>query len=317
MQSLLVDQTEWRWQWEWRWDYLWTWQPETRQWEWTPTAADDFGFKTEGPPLPTNVVVRLTGSCANLFVDELSPALRDSWATELSARLRLDARLAVAPPCFTEPTVPTPLPAASPPPAEEFGAPAGIGSAVSTAEEVCRENEWCWIPLLLLLLCCCCCVPLCLCARRRRRRRQLEETLLEGLDLDQLDDMAFDDLVQAREDLAHKLDRLEKAQDRARPDETGASDIEAMEAYEIAVEDAEVARVRLKELEAMLPDPGEAKSALRARWDHYLAEHATEVRETAHPLHALRPLQPLHPPCPPPPPPPPPCKHIYTMGATT
>ena len=28
--------------------YLWTWQPETREWEYTPTAADDFGFKTEG-----------------------------------------------------------------------------------------------------------------------------------------------------------------------------------------------------------------------------------------------------------------------------
>ena len=79
VQSLLIDQTEWQWEWNWKWDYLWTWQPETREWEYNPTAADDFGFKTEGPPLPTSVVVRLTGSCANLFVDELSPALRDSW----------------------------------------------------------------------------------------------------------------------------------------------------------------------------------------------------------------------------------------------
>ena len=73
---------------------------------------------------------------------------------------------------------------------------------MSVAEEYCEENEWCWIWLLLLLLLCCCCIPLCLCARRRRRRKQLEETLLSGLDLEVLDDMAFNDLVQAREHLA-------------------------------------------------------------------------------------------------------------------
>ena len=278
VQQLLINDTGWHWEWEWKWAWLWAWQPATRQWEWTPTTADDFGFKTGGPPLPTNVTVRLTGSCANFFVDELSPALRAAWAADLSARLGLTTRLSVPPPCFTVPTVP--LPIASPPSAAgASGAPADIGSNVMTDDDLCKNNEC--LLWLLLLLCCCCCLPLCICARRRRRRQQLEETM--RIDMRDLDELAFNDLVVAREALATALANLEKAQERARPDDGGLAELEDMEAYEIAVEKAERARVQLHDLEAKLPDPGETKSALRVRWDEYLRQNATEVRETGRP----------------------------------
>ena len=277
VQQLLINDTEWHWEWEWKWDWLWAWQPTTRKWDWTPTAADDFGFKTDGPPLPTNVTVRLTGSCANFFVDELSPALRASWAADLSARLGLPARLAVPPPCFTLPTLP--LPVASPPPAGAFGVPADIDSNVMTDDDFCPNNEC--LLWLLLLLCCCCCLPLCICARRRRKRKRLQETML--VDMFDLDELAFNDLVEAREALVTALINLEKAQENAAPAGDGYTELEFMEAYEIAVEDAERARMRLNDLEAKLPDPGESKSALRTRWDEYLRENATKVRETSRP----------------------------------
>ena len=103
------------------------------------------------------------------------------------------------------------------------------------------------------------------------------------IDMRDLDELAFNDLVVAREALATALANLEKAQERARPDDGGLAELEDMEAYEIAVEKAERARVQLHDLEAKLPDPGETKSALRVRWDEYLRQNATEVRETGRP----------------------------------